>query len=646
MSISIMALLLASVSFIWYEVKMSRQTMINELTILAEIIGNNSTAALTFDDPFAAEEILSALKYKKHIVAAFIFKPNNILFATYIRQKSEYKLPEEMNSYNPYFKDEFLYIIHPIILESENIGKVTLQYDLLEMNARLRQYAGIVIIVFLLSLLFIYLATSVLQHIISEPILNLVHIAKNVSTEKDYSLRAKKENNDELGLLIDGFNEMLSEIQARDQVLIKDQEELEKRVRERTKKLQKQIIERKRAEKEKEKVQAELLQAQKMEAIGILAGGIAHDFNNLLTAIQGCADVAMLELEKSHIVYRDLQEIQSASGRAADLTRQLLLFGRKQPLKYDLINLDQLIENLLKIFHRLIGEDIGISIDFEPDLWNVNADRGSMEQVIMNLVVNARDAMPDGGKLTLKTENIVLDKPAARLIPEAKPGKFVCFSVSDTGMGMDQETIRHIFEPFFTTKGVGKGTGLGLSVIYGIIQQHNGWIHVYSEPGQGSIFRVYLPAVFDKEEQSDIEKAGKKFPKGNGERILIVEDEEMVRSFTRKALVKNGYKVFTAANVNEAKRVFTSNNRDFELLFSDVVLPDGNGIELVDQILSEKPQIKVLLASGYTDKKSQWPLIKKRGFEFMQKPYDLGDLLRTLRGILNARTSLKKGVEK
>jgi len=211
---------------------------------------------------------------------------------------------------------------------------------------------------------------------------------------------------------------------------------------------------------------------------------------------------------------------------------------------------------------------------------------------------------------------------------------------------MDQETIRHIFEPFFTTKGVGKGTGLGLSVIYGIIQQHNGWIHVYSEPGQGSIFRVYLPAVFDKEEQSDIEKAGKKFPKGNGERILIVEDEEMVRSFTRKALVKNGYKVFTAANVNEAKRVFTSNNRDFELLFSDVVLPDGNGIELVDQILSEKPQIKVLLASGYTDKKSQWPLIKKRGFEFMQKPYDLGDLLRTLRGILNARTSLKKGVEK
>ncbi len=635
MLISIIALLLASASFIWYEVKMSRHTMINELTILAEIIGNNSTAALAFDDPLAAEEILSALKYKEHIVAAFIFKPNNILFASYIRQKSEYKLPEQMNTYQAYFQNEFLYVLHPIMLEDENIGKVILQYDLLEMNARLKQYAGIVFVVLLLSLLFIYLATSALQHIISEPILNLVGIAKKVSTEKDYSLRARKESNDELGLLIDGFNEMLSEIQARDQALIKDQEELEKRVRERTQKLQKQIAERKRAEREKEKAQSELLQAQKMEAIGILAGGIAHDFNNLLTAIQGCADVAMLEIDKSHVVYRDLQEIQSASGRAADLTRQLLLFGRKQPLKYDLIDLNLHIENLLKIFHRLIGEDIGISIDFEPDLWNVNADRGSMEQVIMNLVVNARDAMSEGGKLTLKTENIVLDKLSAQMIPEAKAGEFVCFSISDTGIGMNAETIRHIFEPFFTTKGVGKGTGLGLSVIYGIIKQHNGWIHVYSEPGEGSIFKIYLPAVFDKEKQSDLETAGKRFPKGKGERILVVEDEEMVRSFTRKALAKNGYKILTAANVEEAKQIFSSKKGDFELLFSDVVLPDGNGIELVDQILSEKPQIKILLASGYTDKKSQWPLIKKRGFEFLQKPYDLGGLLRTLREVLD-----------
>ncbi len=646
MSISTAVLLLASVSFIWYEVKMSRHTMVNELTILVEIIGNNSTAALTFDDAFAAEEILSALKYKEHIVAAFIFKPNNILFATYIRQKSEYKLPQELSTYKTYFKDEFLYITHPIVLEGEDIGKVFLQYDLLEMRARLKQYAGIVFVVFLLSFLFIYLTTSALQRIISKPILNLVGIAKNVSEEKDYSLRAKKESNDELGLLIDGFNEMLSEIQARDQALIKDQAELEKRVRERTKKLQKQIVERKRAEKEKEKAQAELLQAQKMEAIGILAGGIAHDFNNLLTAIQGCADVAMLELDKSDIIYRDLQEIQSASGRAADLTRQLLLFGRKQPLKYDVIDLNLHIENLLKIFHRLIGEDIGISIDFEPNLWNVNADRGSMEQVVMNLVVNARDAMPEGGKLTLKTENIVLDKPAAQMIPEAKPGEFVCFSVSDTGIGMDMETSRHIFEPFFTTKGIGKGTGLGLSVIYGIIKQHNGWIHVYSEPGQGSIFKVYLPAVINREKQSDIEKAGKKFPKGNGERILIVEDEEMVRSFTRKALAKNGYKVSAAANVNEAKRIFTSKKGDFELLFSDVVLPDGNGIELVDQIILEKPQIKILLASGYTDKKSQWPLIKKRGFEFLQKPYDLGGLLRTLKEVLDTGTSGREVAKK
>ncbi|MCJ7812095.1 PAS domain S-box protein, partial [bacterium] len=378
---------------------------------------------------------------------------------------------------------------------------------------------------------------------------------------------------------------------------------------------------------EHKKLEAQLLHAQKMEAIGILAGGIAHDFNNLLTAIRGCADMALFEVDASHPVCRDLKEIQSASERAAELTRELLLFSRKQPMKFVSMNLNVIIDHLYKIIMRLIGEDIKVYTDFNPKLWVINADKGTLEQVVMNLIVNARDAMPHGGKIMVKTENTILNRSCKKVFPETKSGSFVVLSVTDTGIGMDKETIQHAFEPFFTTKGIGKGTGLGLSVVYGIVREHGGWINVYSEPGQGSTFKIYFPAVFVKPLIETKEIMSMKKLQGNGERILVVEDERHIRELAHKILYKYGYHVFLSETLAEARRVFKLEKGHFNLIFSDVVLPDGNGIELADELLGNDPKLRILLSSGYTDHKSQWPVIQERGFQFLEKPYTLYALL-------------------
>jgi signal transduction histidine kinase/ActR/RegA family two-component response regulator len=396
--------------------------------------------------------------------------------------------------------------------------------------------------------------------------------------------------------------------------------------------------ERKQAEEEKEKIQAQLLQVQKMEAIGTLAGGVAHDFNNLLTTIQGYTDLALMKVKETDPLYKNLEYIRRASMRAAGLTRQLLLFSRKQPMELTPLNINWTVEDLLKMLNRVIGEDITIHNDIEPKLWTVQADAGNIEQVIMNLVINAKDAMPEGGKLTIKTENVIIDEDHCKDIPEARPGRYVCLSVMDTGVGMNKEVIEHIFEPFFTTKEIGRGTGLGLSIVYGIVKQHQGWTNVYSEPGQGSTFKIYLPALSAKTEDESERKTPIQEFRGKGERILLVEDEEDTRNFVTKVLGESGYIVFGAANVKEAIDIFEKEEGNFHLVFSDVVLPDKTGLQLVDQLLSRKSELMVLLGSGYTDGKSQWLGIQEKGFRFLQKPYTLPELLRAIREAIEPPT--------
>jgi len=403
------------------------------------------------------------------------------------------------------------------------------------------------------------------------------------------------------------------------------------------------ITELRRMAEKNQTLQAQLLQSQKMEAIGVLAGGVAHDFNNLLTVIQGSAELALAATEMEHDApgRRYLTQIKETTDRAGNLVRQLLLFSRTQPAALVTLRLNTVIENLLRMLSRLIGEDIAIETGLAADLWPILGDAGNVEQLLMNLAVNGRDAMAGGGVLRITTDNAELDTAAVEAWPEARPGRFVVLAVIDSGTGIDADRLDHIFEPFYTTKEAGKGTGLGLAVVYGIVKQHGGWIVVDSLPGRGTTFKVYLPAVTENAlPQGREEDAPAAVSGGKGERILVVEDEEAVRSLIRDTLAQNDFEVFTAASVAEALEVFQRKNGQFDLLLSDVVLPgDRNGIELADAVLIDQPRLPVLLCSGYTDHKSQWPVIVERGFFFLQKPFNIVALLQAVREAINSNNS-------
>ncbi len=400
------------------------------------------------------------------------------------------------------------------------------------------------------------------------------------------------------------------------------------------KKLEKKMLELKKEISERKRVEEELLHAQKMEALGILAGGIAHDFNNLLTIIQGYINLAMIEVDKETPLYRDLKQVHLAAIRASTLTRRLLLFSRKQPISFTPLNINETINGMIKMLKRLIPEDISINTNLASVLWTVQADAGSIEQIIMNFAVNVRDAMPKGGQLIISTRNIEITEEDCKTIPESRPGKFVCLSVKDTGIGMDKQTIQHIFEPFFTTKQTGEGTGLGLSVVYGIAKQHQGWVNVHSKSGYGSIFEVYFPAVPIKAESKTEEEIPLQEIQGRGERILLVEDEKLIRELVTKVLIAYGYVIFESATGEEAMDIFEREKGQFDLIFSDVVLSDKNGIQLVNEFLSINPELRVLLSSGYAGRKLQWSTIYKKGFKFLQKPYDITELLQSVKKAL------------
>jgi len=390
------------------------------------------------------------------------------------------------------------------------------------------------------------------------------------------------------------------------------------------------VTQRRQAEEEKVKMQSQLFQAQKMEAIGAVAGGVAHDFNNLMTAIQISTDLAMMKIDESHDLFRELKEIRNSAMRATGLIRQLLLFSRKHPMEFRTLDLNPIIENLLRMLHRLIGEDVEIRADLDPALEPIRADVSNMEQVIMNFVLNGRDAMPNGGTVIIRTANVELTEQDYRNWSDLKPGRYMCLSVSDTGIGMDAGTLDHIFEPFYTTKAPGKGTGLGLSVVYGIVRQHEGAIRVQSEPMKGSTFSVYLPTALTPSEAAAESRASHLEFIGNGQKILLVEDEDKVRESAAKAMLKCGYRVVIASNAKTAMDIIVQERGRFDLMFTDVVLSDRTGIDLADEILRDYPEMRILLCSGYTDQKSQWPIIREKGFRFLQKPYDLTGLLRAI----------------
>jgi two-component system, cell cycle sensor histidine kinase and response regulator CckA len=389
---------------------------------------------------------------------------------------------------------------------------------------------------------------------------------------------------------------------------------------------------------DRKRLEAQVHQAQKMEAIGVLAGGVAHDFNNLLTVINGCSEMILDDRGLTPFSRELVREIHSAGDRAASLTRQLLAFSRKQVLAPRILELNSLILETAKMLGRLIGADIDLATSLDQALGRITADPGQIEQVVMNLVVNARDAMPTGGLLTIETQNVELNAEYAEQHLGVRPGHYVRLAVTDTGIGMDAATQSRIFEPFFTTKDPGKGTGLGLATVHGIVRQSGGHIEVYSELGSGTTFKVYLPLLAEDASTSVTPSIVLETPRG-GETIILAEDDEAIRSLSRIALQSCGYLLLVAANGDEALQLAAAHAADVHLLVTDVVMPKMSGRELAERLRTTRPELRVLYVSGYTDDAIVRHGIVEEGVTFLHKPFTPTTLARRVREVLDGSAS-------
>jgi two-component system, cell cycle sensor histidine kinase and response regulator CckA len=385
----------------------------------------------------------------------------------------------------------------------------------------------------------------------------------------------------------------------------------------------------------RKQLEAQFLQAQKMEAIGILAGGVAHDFNNLLNVINGYCELVLEDTAEDDPKHNDLEQISLAGKRAASLTSQLLAFSRKQILQPEILDLNDAVIGMSSMLRRLIRESIDLVTIARPDLGLINADPGQIQQIVMNLAVNARDAMPHGGKLTIETANVDLDEDYAREHPDVKAGPHVMLAISDNGLGMDDGTKSHLFEPFFTTKGKGEGTGLGLSTVYGIIKQSNGFIWVYSELGKGTTFKMYFPRA--EGDLSRLTGEGQLEQRARGtETVLITEDESSVRALAARILRDRGYTVLEASNGKQALDIAKEYAGEIHLALTDVVMPGIGGRELVSQLASVRPGIRALYVSGYTDDAIVHHGILDTGVAFLQKPFTVESLARKVREVIHS----------
>jgi PAS domain S-box-containing protein len=769
MLITSVALILACAMFAAFEMVNFRKEMVQNLTTLARIVGYNTAAALDFNDAQTANEALLALKSQPHIISACVYSRNGEIFAVYKRPNygvTFIPLPKpERSGYS--FAGDRLALFEPITAKGDVIGMIYLESDMKGLQSKLAQFALITSLVLLLTLLVAFLLSARLQRLISEPILDLVRIVRAVAQDKNYSIRVAQRGTDEIGVLIDRFNEMLSQIQQRDAALQSARDGLEVRVAERTDELAKsnkalliENTERKKADEslreaeakyrglfenaiegiyqstpdgrylavnaalariygyerpeemtgditdiqtqiyldpslrerfkkeidfagvvrgleyqvrrrdgsalwisesaravrrpdgavshyegfvedisQRKRIETKLLQSQKLETVGKLAGGIAHEFNSILTAIIGQSELLLSDLPEESPLLKNASEISQAAGRAATLTRQLLAYGRKQILQPEILDLNRAIANMEGMLHNLMGGDVKTRIVPAPGLHAVKVDAGQVQQVIVNMALNAREAMPNGGQLTLETANVSFDEDSVGRYLDMKPGEYVVVAITDTGAGMTEEVKTRLFEPFFSTKGVGQGTGLGLSTCYGIVKQTGGHINVYSEPGRGSTFKVYLPRA-DPEPKIPVQRlAAPDLPRGT-ETILLVEDDPALREMAGTLLKRLGYKVWAAANGVEALSLKQERGISYvDLLFTDVVMPHMSGKELADRVRVLYPHTKILFTSAYTENAIVDQGVLNKGVALLQKPFTPSALARKVREVLDqART--------
>jgi signal transduction histidine kinase len=642
--ISTAAVVVACLAFLVIDRFTFKEAMTRDLKTLSNVIGANSTAALVFDNPNDATETLASLRAEEHILAAAIYDSFGNAFASYHRGQAIFQ-PPSFGDLESGFQTHHVDVVEPIVLEADQIGSILIRSDLEELDAREKRYLMIASAFLVFAFCTAFVVSARFQRIVSVPIVNLAALARSVSIYKDYSVRADKGSQDETGLLIEAFNDMLTEIEVRDAALKNANDSLELRVGERTRELlvannhlRKEIQERQSAENALSEREEQLLQSQKMDAIGKLAGGIAHDFNNQLAIVQGYTDMILEDSRNDSVTAHRLRQIANVVERASKLTQQLLLFSSKQAVQLRPLDLNQQVNELKTMLERLMKEDIGLQLELAPDLGIVHADPGNINQVITNLVLNARDAMPEGGLITIRTQMVQIDAAYRRRVPEAaREGLFVCLSIEDTGMGIPVDIREHIFEPFFTTKEPGKGTGLGLSVVYGIVQSHRGWVTVESHLGRGSRFDIFLQphetSVELPEEESVTDPVAHT---GHREGILLIEDELELGQMTQQLLTQKNYLVTLCQTTAEARSVFSDSPSSFDMVLSDVVLPDGRGPNVVFGLLKQKPGLKALLMTGYTDNLAEREHVENAGLILLQKPVPTRLLLEQIRNILDS----------
>lgn len=622
---------------------------LNDLSTQAILMGLATAPALEFDDQKFATNYLKLLEVRPRIHSAALYNSDGRLYASFRGVAYESQLSAKLKTDRIDISGDEVLVVREIVQHDNLIGYILLKAEY-GLYKRLISYFSFMLLIGILALLVSQLIARWLQQQITQPIEGIAELAKKVVNERDFSLRAKKTTADEVGDLVDAFNTMLGEIErgnkaqeksladlARENEVRKEAEsllqkahdDLETRVQERTEELQ--------------KAQSALLQSQKLDAIGKLTGGVAHDFNNILQVIGSNLDILLIKYAGLTTAQDRIESALAAVQKGAKLASQLLAFARKQPLQPVPTNLNNLMKNMDDLLRRALGENIEIELIQGGGLWNVLVDRNQIENVIINLCINARDAMDNGGQLTIETGNAMLDDLYAENNLEIEPGQYVMLAISDTGCGMPPDVLEKAIEPFFTTKQEGKGTGLGLSMAYGLIKQSSGHMNIYSEVGHGTTIKIYLPRI-QAEEVEHSTKTLEDIQTGN-ESILVVEDDFAVQKSVSDILTGLGYRVQTASDAQSALAIIESGKK-FDMLFTDVVMPGPlKSSELAKIAKAKLPDIAILFTSGYTQNAIVHGGKLDAGVELINKPYRYLDLARKIRTVMDKTKKENKATE-
>jgi signal transduction histidine kinase/ActR/RegA family two-component response regulator len=628
LSVAVTATALASATgiILLHERSEARRALLDHLESTAAVIGANCTAALTFGDIAAAREVLESAATVPGTAQAVLYRRDGSVFAEYRAAAAPMDAaPVEPRPGRALHRGR-AEVVTRVSLDGELLGLVYLRAATDEIDARAMRHAlvalcaacGALAVAWLLLTRFISAATK--------PVLDLSALTQEVSHRGDYALRARVEGHDELAMLARGFNRMLAAVEQRDRALEAQRRSLAEEVAARTADLAATM--------------EQLGHAQRMEAVGRLAGGVAHDFNNILSVILTFAGSLSEELPEGEL-RSFAQEIERAGQRATALTRQLLAFSRKQVVRPEVLAVEEVVRSLVKMMARLIGEHIELAVRIAPGSGCVYMDPSQLEQVLVNLAVNARDAMPDGGQLAIDVGDVEVAPGGAHDHARVPPGSYVRIRISDTGTGMDAATLARIFEPFFTTKPKGKGTGLGLAMVYGAVKQSGGAVDVASEPGAGTTFTIHLPRVARPVREAKPSQGDEPEAKGHGERVLVVEDEPQLRDTIRRFLSAGGYEVVEASNGEEGLAAFDAERERIRLVLTDLVMPGTGGIAL-GRTIHAQSDVPILYMSGYSEDVASG---KERIAPelFMQKPFDRRTLLERVGATIAAAPDARAG---